>query len=242
LIVDADIGVERRVEALHWGTCFALVVVLHGVAALALLINAPAVSDFDAGTPVPVVIELPEIAAAPAIPPDDVEPEPLEPESDPAPRSPQALIWSPEQVADLALPLLEPPKPQPPVEERPATATPSSAIPPSAEAPPTPGAEVLTPRAAVVRWQSMLAAHLERFKRYPAEARNRGERGIAKVVFTIDHEGRLLSSRIVQSSGSPTLDEETLAALARAQPMPRPPTEISSRELSFLIPIRFDIR
>jgi protein TonB len=51
-----------------------------------------------------------------------------------------------------------------------------------------------------------------------------------------------LNSRIVQSSGSAALDEETLALLARAQPMPRPPDEMRTRELSFVAPVRYNIR
>jgi TonB family protein len=69
---------------------------------------------------------------------------------------------------------------------------------------------------AIARWESTLAAHLERFKRYPSEARARGDQGIATVACTIDHEGRLVSSRIAHSSGSATLDQETLAMLVRA--------------------------
>ena len=91
-------------------------------------------------------------------------------------------------------------------------------------------------------WQRVLAAHIERFKRYPAEARSREEEGTARVAFTIDHEGRLLSSRIVQSSGSAMLDEETLTMLARAQPMPRPPEQLSDSEFSFVVPVRFTLR
>jgi periplasmic protein TonB len=53
-------------------------------------------------------------------------------------------------------------------------------------------------------------------KRYPAKARSSGEQGIATVAFTIDRQGRLLTSRIVKSSGSPMLDQETLAMLGRA--------------------------
>jgi hypothetical protein len=30
--------------------------------------------------------------------------------------------------------------------------------------------------------------------------------------------------------------------LNRAQPMPRPPVQLSSRELSFVVPVRFNIR
>jgi periplasmic protein TonB len=232
--------VERRTEVLRWGICFALVVAMHGVAALRVLVNASAVSDFDAGAPVPVVMELPEIAAAPATPPNDVEPEPPQLEAEQIPPPPEEQIKPPEEVAELALPIPEPPKPQPPVDERLPTSSPSVEIPPSEEAPPTPGAEV-EKRRTILRWQTMLAAHLERFKRYPSEARNRGEQGVAKVTFTIDHEGRLVSSRIVQSSGSPTLDQETLDVLARAQPMPRPPEKATDNQLSLTLPVRFSI-
>lgn len=239
--VIADLVAERRAEALRWGVCFALVVAMHGAAALALLMNASAASDFDAGAPVPVVMEMPEIAAAPATPQNDVEPTPPEPESDPTQTPPEEQIKPPEEVAELALPVPEPPKPRPPVDETPPPATPSVEIPPSEEAPPTPGAEVQNPRT-VVRWQTMLAAHLERFKRYPADARNRGVEGMARVAFTIDHEGRLVSSYIVQSSGSPMLDQETLDMLVRAQPMPRPPEKLTDSQLSFTVPVRFTLR
>jgi protein TonB len=120
----------------------------------------------------------------------------------------------------------EPPKPEPPVEEKQATAP----------------QQARAPQVSVARWQTRLAAHIERFKRYPAEARSRGEQGIAKVAFKIDHEGRVLSSRIVQSSGSTALDQETLAMLARAQPMPPPPDQISDAELNFVVPVRFNFR
>ena len=103
------------------------------------------------------------------------------------------------------------------------------------------GAEVHTP-VALVRWQSALAAHLERFKRYPTAARARHEQGVVRVAFTIDHEGHLLHSEIVQSSGSPPLDQETLDMLSRAQPMPKPPGNTPDSALSFIVPIRFNIR
>jgi protein TonB len=155
-------------------------------------------------------------------------------ESEPTP-PPKEETKPIEQEAEVALPIPEPPKPEPPVEERQATALPSVEMPASAAAPPTPGA-------AFIRWQSALAAHLERFKRYPTAARALGEQGIAKVAFTIDHEGHLLSSQIVESSGSSLLDQETLAMLARSQPMPKPPDNVPDSALSFVVPIRFNIR
>ena len=51
-----------------------------------------------------------------------------------------------------------------------------------------------------------------------------------------------LASRIVRSSGSAVLDQETLALLARAQPMPKPPGAMDDRQLSFVAPVRYYIR
>jgi protein TonB len=65
---------------------------------------------------------------------------------------------------------------------------------------------------------------------------------VAKVAFTINHEGRLLSSQIVQSSGSSLLDQETLDMLVRAQPMPKPPGNALDSQLSFVVPVHFNIR
>jgi protein TonB len=228
----------RRADTVRWIACFVVVVAAHGMAALSLLESREA-SDFDAGAPV-VMLELPEAPAAPSTPPSDLAPGPPEEQTEATP-PPKEETKPIEEEAEVALPIPEPPKPEPPVEQREATATPSVEMPPSAAAPPTPGAAVRTP-AVYIRWQSALAAHLERFKRYPTAARSRGDQGIAKVAFTIDHEGHLLSSRIVQSSGSPLLDEETLAMLARAQPMPKPPGDAPDGALSFVVPVRFNIR
>jgi protein TonB len=107
---------------------------------------------------------------------------------------------------------------------------------------PLPATPQTAPPAELIQWQNALAAHLGRFKRYPNAARSRGEQGTATVAFTIDRDGRVLSSRIVQSSGSSLLDEETLAMLARAQPMPKPPFTAPDSALSFAVPVRFDIR
>jgi periplasmic protein TonB len=104
---------------------------------------------------------------------------------------------------------------------------------------PLPAPPQTAPAAEMIQWQNALATHLARFKRYPNAARSRGEQGTATA---IDRDGRLLSSRIMQSSGSSLLDEETLAMLARAQPMPKPPITAPDSALSLAIPVRFDIR
>jgi TonB family protein len=66
--------------------------------------------------------------------------------------------------------------------------------------------------------------------------------GVATVVFTMDRDGRVLTSQIVQSSGSPALDGEALQMLTRAQLMPKAPCDMQGMELSLAVPIRFNIR
>ena len=221
----AERASDRRAEVVRWATCFAVVAAAHGFGALALLNNSSEASDFGIDVPV-VTLELPESLVTSTAPAPDLPPGPKEEqESEPTP-PPKEETKPPEPEAEVAIPIPEPPKAEPPVEEKYATA------PPQAKATPS----------SVIRWRSLLAAHIEHFKRYPAEARSRGDQGTAKVAFTIDHEGHLLSSRIVQSSGSAALDNETLAMLARAQPMPRPPDQLASAELTFVVPVRFNIR
>jgi protein TonB len=221
--------------AFRWVFCFAIIAAAHGGMAMALLREAPADSGFNAGAPV-VMIELPEAPAALSNPPTELPPGPLEPESEQTP-PPKEETKPPEQVAEVALPVPEPPKPEPPAEEKPPTAPPST-VAVATPAPPAAGVDVQPASAVVRRWQTALATHVVRFKRYPADVRVRGERH-AKVAFTIDRNGRVLESRVVESSGSPEFDQESLAALSRAQPMPKPPGEVQEADLDVVVRFNF---
>jgi periplasmic protein TonB len=215
-----DPGATQRSENIRWGVCFVIVLAAYGAAAFALL-RSPDSDDFGVASPV-VLVDLVSLAAVDT-PFREVAPGPLvQEESEPQPQKEET---KPEIESDVALP--EPPKPEtPPVEVKQATA------PQAARA----------PQQVVMRWESQLVAHIEHYKQYPLDARARGEQGEVRVAFTIDREGWVQSSRIVRSSGAPELDQETLALLTRAQPLPKPPNNVTTRELSFVIPIRFAIR
>ena len=90
-------------------------------------------------------------------------------------------------------------------------------------------------------WKAQIAAHLGRNKRFPEEARFRGEEGVAHVFFSLDRQGRLRESRVVQSSGVVSLDEEALALLRRSEPYPPPPPEWPREYVDFNVPIRFNL-
>src|SRR5208282_3945042 len=69
-------------------------------------------------------------------------------------------------------------------------------------------------------WQSLLLKHLQQFKNYPSEARERNEQGLVLLAFSIDRDGHVLSRHIVSGSGYADLDAEVMALVERAQPMP----------------------
>lgn len=89
------------------------------------------------------------------------------------------------------------------------------------------------------RWQSRLASHLERRKRYPSAARRQGQQGTAQVRFTIDGSGNVQSVSLVRSSGVPALDEEVVSLVRRASPVPAPPPGVNR---TVVVPIRFSVR
>jgi protein TonB len=89
------------------------------------------------------------------------------------------------------------------------------------------------------RWQARLASHLERRKRYPSAARRQGQQGTAQVRFTIDGSGNVQSVSLVRSSGVALLDEEVVALVRRASPVPAPPPGVNR---TIVVPIRFSVR
>jgi periplasmic protein TonB len=226
----------------RWAFCFAAVAAAHGAMAMALLRSSSASgTDFLAGAPV-VMIDLAQSPAAMPIPPSDVAPGPEEAPAEQTP-PPREETKPPERVAEVALPEPEPPKPEPPAEAKPATAPASVVLAVPNDAPPTAGVETQRPpSAAILRWQSGLSAQIARFKRYPAKAQARREEGVVRLAFTIDRNGRVLESRIVESSGSADLDNEFLSMLVRAQPLPKPPGDAQETDLSFVMATRFSMR
>jgi protein TonB len=85
-------------------------------------------------------------------------------------------------------------------------------------------------------YRGLVAAHLARYKQYPADARSRGEGGTATVTFTIGGGGGVTAARLVRGSGLASIDAEVLAMVRRASPFPPPP---GGRPQSFTVPVSF---
>jgi protein TonB len=163
------------------------------------------------------VIEVPQV---PVPDPDIVLPpkkeEVAEKQETPQPKPPEPVE---EQVQQQAQSVKQPTS-SPKVEKR-------------AEKPVAPRAGTTAARNAMANYASTLSAHLQRFKR-PAKGR-----GTVVVSFTVNRGGKVMSRSITRSSGSSAVDDEALAMIARAQPMPPFPAAITQDQESFVQAIRF---
>jgi periplasmic protein TonB len=86
-------------------------------------------------------------------------------------------------------------------------------------------------------WEKELAAHFEKYKRYPSDRSHQAADLI--VTFELDRTGHILSARIVRGSGDASFDEAALAMLRRANPVPPPPESVADGGLIFTMPIIF---
>ncbi|MBN8920219.1 MAG: energy transducer TonB, partial [Rhizobiales bacterium] len=92
---------------------------------------------------------------------------------------------------------------------------------------------------ATTNYRGIVAAHLARYKQFPADARSRRSRGRSVVKFGLNAAGAVTSVQLVTRSGSTALDQETLAMVRRASPFPAPP---NGRAASFTVPVSFRIQ
>ena len=60
--------------------------------------------------------------------------------------------------------------------------------------------------------------------------------------FSIDRNGHVLAHSIARSSGYPDLDEEVMAMIMRAEPLPAFPASMAQAQLDLTVPIRFSLR
>jgi periplasmic protein TonB len=255
---------ERRSDVFRWSVAAVVVLAAHFGIAAAYLALRPEPGD-RAQAPVVAV----EFAPAPVEPPPAVEaaPEmvpspPDEPEPPPQPQSPpetQAMVapLPPSEQPAVEIPPPRPvpteqPKPSPahaPEQQRPVKsiheppkkpATATRAQPSRVATAPTAGAAAIGAREHA-SWLSELAAHLARYKRYPAEAEARHNTGTVRLSFTMDRGGRVVSRHIEGSSGSASLDQEALSMIERAQPLPVPPSMPQTR-ITLTVPIHFSLQ
>lgn len=114
-------------------------------------------------------------------------------------------------------------------------APPSQGPPQMASIPSPPPAPTISPD-----YRSLLSGWLESHKRYPEEARQRGEEGRAVLRFRVDRYGRVLDYSVVSSTGFADLDAAVEAMMRGAMLPPFPPS-MTSPEIEVSVTIRFGL-
>lgn len=199
---------------------------------------------------------LPPIPELPPTPPDIPVPEVALPKPTPKPEKKQAE--TPKPASKKEEPRREkPPKPkekprpepEPAVTQKPAPqpaqkqeAAVAAPVQPAAKPSAPSAADVARRAAAEANWQGMLLAHLERHKKYPRLARKRHAEGTAYLRFRMDRSGQVLSFALARSAGHEVLDEEVLAMIQRAEPLPALPPEVTEGEVEIVVPVQFTLR
>ncbi len=229
----ANGGMMHDAPAWKGGTIFAIA--LHAGLAAAIVFAHFARST-PPEAPAAITIDLaPMVSAQPepdeALPEGPKEEEIAEPEPAPVPEPPlpREAIPEPEK------------KPEPKKKEvKQATAPIAQKVPEAKRtaAPVNARANAIEARV-MPSYMQVLLGHLERFKKYPRSAERRGQEGRPTVRFEIDREGRLLSYRLLSSSGNAALDEGALATVERADPFPPLPKEIRGETKIFDVPVNF---
>ena len=244
---------QARADVLRWLTCGALVVLAHAGFAAALVQWTEPIDPAEPSAA--IVVALAPISAAPTPMTEDIPPGPDQVQAEAAPDKPAEPAQEeeppeqikPEPTAEVVLPPREDkPEPPKPDSSAPAPVTSAPQAPQMAvaalPAAPSQGTPKPSDATAIPTWRGRVAATLERNKRYPSEARDRRQQGVAQVAFSLDRKGHVIASHIVRGSGYASLDQETLQLLHRAQPFPPPPAELPGDRVDLVVPIRFNLR
>ena len=226
------------------------------VALIALLFFVPvAVSTApppaDLSKAVSVVFAPPPPPAPPVPPQPVVQPPPPEPEPPPPPQIVEQPPPPPAPVADTPPPPPKPPEPKPIPKPRPRPQPVQQAVqqPPMPQLPlPMPSqapqmASIPSPAPTPTispDYRTLLSGWLEAHKRYPEDARQRGEEGRAVLRFRVDRYGRVLDYQVVSSSGYADLDQ-AVENMMRGATMPPFPPSMTEPEIEVSVTIRFGL-
>ncbi|MGZ5810297.1 MAG: TonB family protein [Xanthobacteraceae bacterium] len=254
-------------EIVRWGVCGCVVLAAHTAVPAWIMLSDPA--DDANSTAGAIVIELAPMMAAPANDKAELPPGPDQVQSDasvaiksgkleekteevtePQPNEPQTKIAETVK-SEIELDSVKPK----PVQEQPAPQE-NQTFAPETTAVQLPRADDVSVAVApqqtqyneddsdkIPEWHKQVTNKLERNKRYPAQARIRGEQGTAYLEFKLDREGHVTESRIIRSSGSTALDQETIELLRRSDPFPKPPhATLKGATVVLAIPLNFKMR
>jgi protein TonB len=89
-------------------------------------------------------------------------------------------------------------------------------------------------------WFAQLAAHFDKHKRNPPLQKFKNATVVVDVTF--DHQGRVVASRVAESSGDAAYDDAALAVVRWSDPVPQPPPAVADEGLHFTLPVNFRVK
>lgn len=89
---------------------------------------------------------------------------------------------------------------------------------------------------------SRVARQIERFREYPAIARQHGQQGRVVMRVTITRDGRLLDASVDRSSGWPVIDSAELATIRRSGKFPDVPDGMPGDPIVLILPVTYKFR
>jgi protein TonB len=200
----------------------------------------PVMQEADASPPEPVQQQAVEGTIAPTPPqekPDVVAPP--EQKLEPTPAKPEPPKIAPIEKPAPAKPKLVRREAKKPSEAMPA---PHTSAPPRAEreAPMASAMSAGAVASVIASYNQRVRAHLMRFHQYPSGGG--GQRGVARLSFTVSRSGQVTSSRLSGLSGVAAFDAQAVLMVRQASPFPPIPDEIRKGLMSFTIPVEFTVR
>jgi protein TonB len=200
----------------------------------------PLMQEADASPPEPVQQQMVEETIAPTLPqekPDVVAPP--EQKLEPTPAKPE-----PAKIVPVEKPAQEKPKVVRREAKKPSEAVPAprTSAPPRAEreAPMASAMSAGAVASVIASYNQRVRAHLMRFHQYPSGGG--GQRGVARLSFTVSRSGQVTSSRLGGSSGVAAFDAQAMSMVRQASPFPPIPDEIKNGAMSFSIPVEFTVK
>ncbi|TYO63222.1 energy transducer TonB [Bradyrhizobium hipponense] len=200
----------------------------------------PPMQAADASPPAPMQQQTVEDTIAPTPPqekPEVVAPPEQKLEPTPAKLEPAKII--PAERPTPAKPKVVRREARKPSEAAPA---PRTSAPPRAEreAPMASAMSAGAVASVIASYNQRVRAHLMRFHQYPSGGG--GQRGVARLSFTLSRSGQVTSSCLGGSSGVAAFDAQAMSMIRQAQLFPPIPPEITNGSMSFTIPVEFTVR
>jgi protein TonB len=221
----------------RWIAAAAVIVAAHA-APVALLVMRSNQVQSEPNIPPAIAVSLaPVEASSPSVQDQDVAIGPAMQQADAVQEQPKTEekpveqpVEAPQQQAEVALPREEPKEVEKPQE------TPQTPVPETRAPPKTDHIGQFT-EASSNAYNALVFGHLQRFKRYPRDAR--GAAGTTVVKFVLNRSGEVLESAVTKSSGNAVLDREALEILRRSSPFPPFPAAKPGARDTYVAPVNF---